>query len=170
VNEKGAKAPFSYPVRAIMPRKKPPRIIVQRLPHAEGLPLPVRMTKGASGCDIAAAVDDDVILKPSARALIPTGFRFEIPPGYEVQVRSRSGLAIKCGICVLNSPGTIDSDYRGEVKIILANLGNADFIIRRGDRIAQLVVAPVAADIDFTEFKELTETTRGSGGFGHTGV
>jgi dUTP pyrophosphatase len=155
-----------------MPKKLPPKIIVQRLPHGQGLPLPARMTAGASGADIAAAVpaDADVVLQPSSRALVPTGFCFEIPKGFEVQVRSRSGLAIKHGVCVLNSPGTIDSDYRGEVKVILANLGSAPFTIKRGDRIAQLVVAPVAYTIDFTENATLTETTRGAGGFGHTGV
>jgi len=155
-----------------MPKKVSPKIIVQRLPHGEGLPVPVRMTTGSSGADIAAAVDAnaDVVLQPSSRALLPTGFCFEIPQGYEVQVRSRSGLAIKHGVCVLNSPGTIDSDYRGEVKVILANLGNAPFTIKRGDRIAQLVVAPVANKVDFTEQDALTETSRGSGGFGHTGV
>jgi dUTP pyrophosphatase len=153
-----------------MPKKNPPKIIVRRLPHAAGLPLPDRMTKGSSGADIAAAVDVDVVLQPSSRALIPTGFCFEIPQGYEVQVRSRSGLAIKHGVFVLNSPGTIDSDYRGEVKVILANTGNAGFTIKRGDRIAQLVVASVAGTIDFSENATLTETTRGNGGFGHTGV
>jgi dUTP pyrophosphatase len=153
-----------------MPKKNSPRIIVQRLPHAAGLPLPVRMTKGASGADIAAAVDVDVVLQPSSRALIPTGFCFEIPQGLEVQVRSRSGLVVKHGVFVLNSPGTIDSDYRGEVKVILANTGTADFTVKRGDRIAQLVVVPVASTVDFSENATLTETSRGAGGFGHTGV
>ncbi len=153
-----------------MPKKAPPKINVLRLPHGEGLPLPQRMTKGSSGADIAAAVDGDVVLQPSSRALIPTGFSFEIPIGYEVQVRSRSGLAIKSGVAVLNSPGTIDADYRGEIKIILINHGSSDFIIKRGDRIAQLVVAEVAHDIDFVENTELSKTTRGHGGFGHTGV
>jgi dUTP pyrophosphatase len=155
-----------------MPKKSSKKIIVRRLPHGVGLPLPKRMTRGASGADIAAAVDAgvDVVLQPSSRALVPTGFCFEIPQGYEVQVRSRSGLAIKHGVCVLNSPGTIDSDYRGEVKVILANLGSADFAVKRGDRIAQLVVAPVASKIDFKEKKTLTPTSRGAGGFGHTGV
>jgi dUTP pyrophosphatase len=155
-----------------MPKKASPKIIVQRLPHAEGLPVPVRMTAGSSGADIAAAVEAnaDVVLQPSSRALVPTGFCFEIPQGFEVQVRSRSGLAIKHGVCVLNSPGTIDSDYRGEVKVILANHGNAPFTIKRGDRIAQLVVAAVANKIDFAENDTLTETSRGAGGFGHTGV
>jgi dUTP pyrophosphatase len=153
-----------------MQKKSPPKIIVQRLPHGAGLPVPARMTTGSSGCDIAAAVEAEVVLEPSARALVPTGFRFEIPVGYEVQVRSRSGLAIKHGVFVLNSPGTIDSDYRGEVKIVLANAGSAPFTIKRGDRIAQVVVAPVASKIDFAEKASVSETARGAGGFGHTGV
>ena len=128
------------------------------------------MTAGSSGCDIAAAVETDVLLEPSARALVPTGFCFEIPKGYEVQVRSRSGLAIKHGVFVLNSPGTIDSDYRGEVKIILANAGSAPFTIKRGDRVAQIVVSPVANKVDFTEESSVSKTKRGAGGFGHTGV
>ncbi len=153
-----------------MPKKTPPRIIVRRLPHGEGLPLPGRMTKGSSGCDVCAAVAVDVELQPSSRALVPTGLCLEIPHGYEVQVRSRSGLAVKHGVFVLNSPRTIDSDYRGEVKVILANTGSAPFTIKRGDRIAQLVVAPVAANVDFTESGPISETGRGAGGFGHTGV
>lgn len=128
------------------------------------------MTKGSSGCDVCAAVETDVVLQPGGRALVPTGFCFEIPQGYEVQVRSRSGLAVKHGVFVLNSPGTIDSDYRGEVKVILANTGSAPFTIKRGDRIAQLVVAPVASDVDFAESENISETRRGAGGFGHTGV
>ena len=153
-----------------MPKKPLPKIIVQRLAHGKGLTLPARMTKGSSGCDVCAAVETDVVLEPAGRALVPTGFCFEIPQGYEVQVRSRSGLAVKHGVFVLNSPGTIDSDYRGEVKVILANTGNAPFTIKRGDRIAQLVVAPVAADIDFAESGNISETKRGAGGFGHTGM
>ena len=153
-----------------MPKKNPKKIIVRRLPHGKGIPLPLRMTKDASGCDIAAAVDAEVIMEPGSRALIPTGFCFEIPKGFEVQVRSRSGLAIKHGVMVLNSPGTIDADYRGEVKVILANFGSAPFAVRRGDRIAQLVVAPVASNIDFAEKKSISRTPRGAGGFGHTGV
>jgi dUTP pyrophosphatase len=153
-----------------MPKKSPPKIIVQRLEHGKGLPLPVRMTKGSSGCDVCAAVETDMVLEPAGRALVPTGFCFEIPQGYEVQVRSRSGLAVKHGVFVLNSPGTIDSDYRGEVKVILANTGNAPFTIRRGDRIAQLVVAPVANNVDFAESESISATKRGAGGFGHTGV
>jgi dUTP pyrophosphatase len=144
--------------------------MVRRLPHAGDLPIPLRMTKGSSGCDIAAAVEADVLLEPSGRALVPTGFCFEIPQGYEVQVRSRSGLAIKHGVFVLNSPGTIDSDYRGEVKVILANAGSAPFTIKRGDRIAQLVVAAVAGNVDFAESESVSETGRGAGGFGHTGI
>ena len=153
-----------------MPKKTPPKIMVRRLPHAGDLPIPLRMTKGSSGCDIAAAVEADVVLQPSGRALVPTGFCFEIPQGYEVQVRSRSGLAIKHGVFVLNSPGTIDSDYRGEVKVILTNAGSAPFTIKRGDRIAQLVVAGVSNDIDFKESASVSETDRGTGGFGHTGI
>jgi dUTP pyrophosphatase len=145
-------------------------IKVVRLEHATGLPLPVRMTPGSSGCDVCAAVTVDVILAPGERALVPTGFCFEIPIGYEIQVRPRSGLAIKHGVTLLNTPGTIDADYRGEVKIILINLGSADFKISRGDRIAQLVVAQVAHNTIFIETAEMETTARGSGGFGHTGV
>ncbi|HMD69266.1 MAG TPA: dUTP diphosphatase [Chitinivibrionales bacterium] len=151
-------------------KKSTPRIIVQRLAHGAGLPVPARMTSGSSGCDVYAAIETDVVLEPSARALVPTGFCFEIPKGFEVQVRSRSGLAIKHGVFVLNSPGTIDADYRGEVKVILANAGSAPFTIKRGDRIGQLVVAPVANNIDFVESGNISETKRGAGGFGHTGV
>jgi dUTP pyrophosphatase len=115
-------------------------------------------------------VETDVVLEPAGRALVPTGFCFEIPQGYEVQVRSRSGLAVKHGVFVLNSPGTIDSDYRGEVKVILANTGSAPFAIKRGDRIAQLVVAPVANNVDFAESESISATKRGAGGFGHTGI
>jgi dUTP pyrophosphatase len=146
-----------------------PLILVKRLPHALGLDLPKRMTDHASGCDVTAAVESDVVIPPMGRTLIPTGLILEIPPGYEVQVRPRSGLAIKHGVTVLNAPGTIDADYRGEVKVILANLGSEPFIVKRGDRIAQLVPAKVAAEIDFRESEALSETERGAGGFGHTG-
>lgn len=145
-------------------------IKVVRLEHAAGLQIPVRMTPGSSGCDVCAAVTVDVVLAPGERALVPTGFCFEIPIGYEIQVRPRSGLAIKHGVTLLNTPGTIDADYRGEVKIILINLGSADFKISRGDRIAQLVVAQVAHNTIFIEAAEVEATARGSGGFGHTGV
>jgi dUTP pyrophosphatase len=146
-----------------------PFILVKRLPHAEGLTLPSRMSAHASGFDAAAAVEHDVVIPPSGRALIPTGLIFDIPSGYEVQVRPRSGLAVKNGVTVLNSPGTIDADYRGEVKVVLVNLGIESFTVKRGDRIAQLVPAAVAADIDFKESQEVSGTTRGAGGFGHTG-
>ncbi len=143
---------------------------VQRLPHAEGLALPAYETEGSAGLDLRAAIadGDEIVLKPLGRALIPTGLRIAVPQGYEVQVRPRSGLALKFGITCLNSPGTIDSDYRGEVGVILVNLGSEDFVIRRGDRIAQMVVASharIAWDIQ----GELTSTARGEGGFGSTG-
>ncbi len=144
-------------------------IHVKRLPHGEGLPIPQKMTPGSSGSDIAAAIEESIVLKPGERILVPTGFIFEIPPGYEVQVRPRSGLAWKHGITVLNTPGTIDSDYRGEVKVILANLGNEPITLNRGERIAQVIPTAVAAELDFQEKNSLTETKRGPGGFGHTG-
>ncbi|MBN1600496.1 MAG: dUTP diphosphatase [Chitinispirillaceae bacterium] len=145
-------------------------IRIVRLEHATGLSIPVRMTPGSSGCDICAAVSEDIIIMPGERVLVPTGFCFEIPIGYEIQIRPRSGLAIKHGITVLNAPGTIDADYRGEVKIILINSGSADFKICRGDRIAQLVIAQVAHNTIFIEADEMESTSRGSGGFGHTGM
>jgi len=137
-----------------------------RLPHGDGLPLPKYATEDAAGLDIASA--ENLTLEPGARHAFATGFAIEIPPGYEVQVRPRSGLAIRHGITCLNTPGTIDSDYRGEVKVILANLGDEPFEVRRGERIAQLVPAPVLR-AHFTEVHELEETARGSGGFGSTG-
>lgn len=148
----------------------PITIIAKRLDHATGLPLPGRMTAGSSGCDICAAIENDLVLEAGGRALIPTGFCFEMPLGYEIQVRPRSGLAFKYGITILNSPGTIDADYRGEVKILLANFGDQPFTIRRGDRIAQLVPMKIPEKIDFEEQDSITETQRGAGGFGHTGV
>jgi dUTP pyrophosphatase len=146
-------------------------IFVKRLPHAEGLPLPERMTPGSSGCDVAAAVPGDgaMVIPKGGRALVPTGLVFEIPQGFEVQVRPRSGLAVKAGVTVLNAPGTIDADYRGEVKVILVNLGEAAFTVKRGERIAQLVPMRVAEDLVFEESKEVNDTVRGEGGFGHTG-
>lgn len=145
----------------------PIRISVQRLPHGEGLPLPAYATHGAAGMDVVAA--EDLILAPGARHAVATGFAMAIPDGYEVQVRPRSGLALKHGITCLNTPGTIDSDYRGEVKVILANLGSAPFPIARGERIAQLVPAVVQrAALD--EVASLDETLRGAGGFGSTGM
>lgn len=141
-------------------------IAIRRLPHGADLPLPAYATPGAAGMDVVAA--EDVTLPPGSRAAIATGFAMAIPTGYEVQVRPRSGLALKHGITCLNTPGTIDSDYRGEVKVILANLGAEPFAVRRGERIAQLVPAPVLhARLD--EVDELDATVRGDGGFGSTG-
>ena len=142
-------------------------IAIQRLPHGEGLPLPAYATGGAAGMDVVAA--EELVLEPGARHAVATGFAMAIPQGFEVQVRPRSGLALKHGITCLNTPGTIDSDYRGEVKVILANLGSEPFPIRRGDRVAQLVPAPVQRAV-FDEVTNLDETTRGAGGFGSTGV
>jgi dUTP pyrophosphatase len=141
-------------------------IKLSRLPHGEGLPLPRYASDDAVGLDVSAA--EDLALQPGERHAVATGFAIEIPRGYEVQVRPRSGLAIKNGITCLNTPGTIDSDYRGEVKVILINLGQQVFEIRRGERIAQLVPAPVLR-ADFVEVSTLGETGRGSGGFGSTG-
>ena len=142
------------------------RIAVQRLPHGEGLPLPRYATAGAAGMDVVAA--EDVVIPPTGRHAVATGFAIGIPDGYEVQVRPRSGLALKHGVTCLNTPGTIDSDYRGEVKIILVNLGTEPFPVRRGERIAQLVAAPVLR-AELLEVRALDETTRGAGGFGSTG-
>ena len=147
-----------------------PVIPIQRLPHAEGLPLPAYETAQAAGMDLRAAIpeQEDFVLHPGARRAVPTGLAFALPPGFEGQVRPRSGLALKAGVTCLNTPGTIDADYRGEVKVILINLGEEDFVIRRGDRIAQLVIAPVIqASWDVVE--TLDETARGAGGFGSTG-
>ena len=141
-------------------------IALHRLPHGEGLPLPAYATEGAAGMDVVAAEDLD--LAPGARHAVATGFAMAIPENYEVQVRPRSGLALKHGITCLNTPGTIDSDYRGEVNVILANLGDAPFPIRRGDRIAQLVPAPVQR-ARFNLVDSLDDTARGVGGFGSTG-
>ena len=141
-------------------------IKLTRLVHGEDLPFPVYATDGAAGLDIVTAVD--LSLAPGERMAVPTGFAIEIPPGYEVQVRPRSGLALKHGVTCLNTPGTIDSDYRGEVKVILANLGGETFSVSRGERIAQLVPAPVLR-ATFEEVAELSESGRGSGGFGSTG-
>jgi dUTP pyrophosphatase len=142
-------------------------IKLKRLPHGEGLPLPAYATAHAAGLDVVAA--EDLTLAPGARHAVATGFAIAIPEGYEVQVRPRSGLALKHGVTCLNTPGTIDADYRGEVRVILANLGAEPFEIRRGDRIAQLVPAPVL-QTRFAEVEELDATARGEGGFGSTGV
>lgn len=148
-----------------------PTINIMRLDHADGLELPSYETKGSAGMDIRAAVleDEKLTLSPNQRVLVPTGLIFEIPQGYEVQIRPRSGLAFKNGVTCLNTPGTIDSDYRGEIKVLLINLGLEEFEISRGMRIAQMVVAPVT-QATLLETNELGETDRGVGGFGSTGV
>ncbi|MEC7305983.1 MAG: dUTP diphosphatase [Pseudomonadota bacterium] len=146
-----------------------PEIQVQRLPHFEGLSLPSYATAGAAGMDVEAAVEADIVLSPGARTAVPSGLAMAIPAGFEMQVRPRSGLALKHGVTVANAPGTIDSDYRGEVKIMLVNHGEADFTITRGMRIAQLVVAPVSL-ARLAVADRLETTDRGDGGFGSTGV
>ena len=141
---------------------------IRRLPHAAGLETPSYATASSAGMDIRAAVDDILELSPGERALIPTGLQISLPTGFEAQVRPRSGLAARHGLTVLNTPGTIDADYRGEIKIILINLGAEPFVVRRGERIAQLVVARHAS-VRWREEAELENTSRGEGGFGHTG-
>jgi dUTP pyrophosphatase len=147
-----------------------PTVPITRLPHAEGLPLPAYETDQAAGMDLRAAVPDEepLTLRPGSRFPVPTGLAFALPPGFEGQVRPRSGLAFKHGVTCLNSPGTVDADYRGEVKVILVNHGEEDFVIRRGERIAQLVIAPVVQAV-WAEVESLDETVRGAGGFGSTG-
>ena len=148
-----------------------PRLLIKRL-HPErdhDLPLPRYMTPGAAGMDVVAASVEPLVLDRGARVLVPTGLALEVPAGFEVQVRPRSGLALKSGVTVANAPGTIDSDYRGEVGVILVNLGDAPFTIQRGDRVAQLVVAPVV-QVDVQLVEDLSESERGGGGFGHTGA
>jgi dUTP pyrophosphatase len=145
-------------------------IAIQRLPHGADLNLPAPQSLGAAGADLRAAIGEDaeIEIAPGGRALVPCGFAMALPEGFEGQVRPRSGLAIRHGVTVLNAPGTIDADYRGEVKVILVNLGDEAFVIRRGDRIAQLVVAPVTR-FTLREVDTLPATERGSGGFGSTG-
>lgn len=144
-------------------------IVVKRLAHNADLPLPAYETEGAAGADIRAAIGEPLVLVPGDRRLVPTGLVFQIAEGFEVQVRPRSGLAARHGLTVLNTPGTIDSDYRGEIGVILINLGPDPVTIARGDRIAQIVVAPVSRGT-FSEETELDETIRGTGGFGSTGL
>ncbi|MFD2678957.1 dUTP diphosphatase [Camelimonas lactis] len=144
-------------------------ILLRRLPHAADLPPPAYATAGAAGFDLRAAIDGEITLAPGTRVLAPTGFCFAVPAGWEIQVRPRSGLAAKHGVTLLNTPGTIDSDYRGEVFVCLINLGKEAFIIRRGDRIAQAVAAP-APQWRLREVAALDDTARGAGGFGSTGV
>ena len=147
-----------------------PALRLKRLPHAEGLPLPAYQTSHAAGLDLVAAVPDaqPLVLAPGSRALVPTGIVIELPPGYEAQMRPRSGLALKHGVTLLNSPGTIDADYRGELMLILVNHGEEPFAVRRGDRIAQLIVAPVTR-VDIEVVEETSGSERGEGGFGSTG-
>jgi dUTP pyrophosphatase len=156
-----------------MSAKKSDRTIevhILRLPHAEGLPLPSYQSAAAAGMDLLAAIasNTQLVLEPRARDVVPTGLVLELPTGFEGQVRPRSGLAMKHGVTVLNAPGTIDADYRGEVKVLLVNLGSEPFVIERGMRIAQLVVAPVTR-VELQEKKSLENSARGTGGFGSTG-
>jgi dUTP pyrophosphatase len=148
-----------------------PQLLIQRLPHAEGLDLPRYETAGAAGFDLVAAVpvNSPLKLENFSRQLVPTGLRLQIPEGYEAQVRPRSGLALKFGITVLNSPGTIDHDYRGELQVLLVNLGGETFVVERGMRIAQMVIAPVTRVV-LREVDRLDETARAGGGFGSTGI
>ncbi len=144
-------------------------LYIKRLSHAEDIELPGYSTEGSAGMDMRAAVDGELVLKPGERTLVPTGLAIALPTGYEAQIRPRSGLAIKHGIMLANSPGTIDSDYRGEIKIIMYNSSDESFVIKRGDRIAQMVIARhERAELNVVE--ELPSSERGSGGFGHTGI
>ncbi len=145
-----------------------PSVQIQALPHGQGIDLPFYATNHAAGADLRAAIDSDVIIEPGCRALIKTGFAMALPDNFEAQIRPRSGLALKHGITVLNSPGTIDADYRGEIGIILINHGDSDFTVQRGDRIAQMVIAPFV-QADFKAVESLSETKRGAGGFGSSG-
>ncbi|MDY0881821.1 dUTP diphosphatase [Dongia soli] len=145
-------------------------VSVRRLPHAADLPLPAYATAQAAGLDLTAAIDGAIDLAPGERKLVPTGLQVALPAGYEAQVRPRSGLALKHGITVLNSPGTIDADYRGEIGVILINLGDKSFTIQRGERIAQMILAPVSQLVWREQGETLEETQRGSGGFGSTGT
>jgi dUTP diphosphatase len=151
-----------------MPHKKI-KIRISRIKSGNSdISLPSYATQDSSGMDVCAAIENELVVKQGATVLVPTGFSIEVPHGFEAQIRPRSGLALKQGITVLNSPGTIDSDYRGEVRIILSNFGRNDFIIHKGDRIAQMVIAPVV-QAEWEEVPDLVQTKRGAGGFGHTG-
>jgi dUTP pyrophosphatase len=145
------------------------RVLLQRLPHGHDLPLPLYQTEHAAAMDLSAAVTEPLVIGPGERALVPCGFAMALPHGYEAQVRPRSGLASQHGVTVVNSPGTIDADYRGEVKVALVNLGSAPFTVSRGTRVAQLLVAPVPR-VEWDEVGELPMSRRGPGGFGHTGT
>jgi len=146
----------------------PLAVAIRRLPHGADLPLPDYATAGSAGLDLVAAIEGEITLAPGERRLVPAGIAIALPAGYEAQLRPRSGLAVRHGVTLVNSPGTIDADYRGEVKVILVNFGEAPFAVRRGERIAQLVVAPVSA-VNFVERESLDATERGSKGFGSTG-
>ena len=145
-----------------------PRVLIARLPHGQGLELPAYMSAHAAGLDLPAALDEPLTIEPGDIVMIPTGLALAIPPGFEGQVRPRSGLAIKKGLTVVNAPGTIDADYRGEVKVGLINLGPSAVVIQRGDRVAQLIIAPVVR-AELAEVDQLPGTERGEGGFGSTG-
>ncbi|MCL4216347.1 MAG: dUTP diphosphatase [Candidatus Hydrogenedentes bacterium] len=147
---------------------KPVEVKITRAPEAADLPLPAYETPHSAGMDIRAAVVEPVTIEPGARALIPTGLHIALPEGYEAQIRPRSGLAVRHGISMVNTPGTIDADYRGEIRVILINLGQESFKVSRGDRIAQMIVAPVSR-VEWRETDSLDATVRGDGGFGHTG-
>ncbi|MDE2571313.1 MAG: dUTP diphosphatase [bacterium] len=143
-------------------------VAIRILPEGEGLPMPTYMTEHAAGADLYAAVEGELVIAPGERALVSAGFSMALPPGYEAQIRPRSGLALRHGVTLLNSPGTIDADYRGTVAVILANLGGEPFVLHRGDRVAQMVVAPVA-HARFEAAAELPASARAGGGFGSTG-
>ncbi|MBO6586726.1 MAG: dUTP diphosphatase [Gracilimonas sp.] len=145
------------------------QVLIKKLDHAKDLPLPNYESVAAAGMDVRAAVETPIVIKPGERTLIPTGLQMALPEGYEAQIRPRSGLAIRNGITMLNAPGTIDADYRGEVKVIAINHGEEEFVVNHGDRIAQMVIAPVT-QLPLLEVDELDETDRGEGGFGSTGV
>src|SRR5688572_30351412 len=156
------------PTTVETPLAQPVTVKLKRLPGAQGLPLPTRMSLQAAGFDLAAAVPGPVTLEPGEIRVVPCGFSMSIPPGYEAQVRPRSGLASRSGITLVNTPGTIDSDYRGEVMVPLINLGRSAFVVERGMRVAQMVIVPVPP-IQIVEVDDLDATDRGTGGFGHTG-
>ena len=143
-------------------------VAIRILPEGEGLPMPTYMSADAAGADLYAAVDGELVLEPGGRALVPAGFAMALPPGYEAQIRPRSGLALRHGVTLLNSPGTVDADYRGPVCVILANLGSEPFTVRRGDRIAQMVIAAVAR-ASFQTADDLPQSQRAEAGFGSTG-
>ena len=145
------------------------KVQVKKLPHSEGLSLPKYMSEHAAGMDLYAAVESQIIIPPGSWRLVPTGIVIALPEGFEAQVRPRSGLALKSGVSILNTPGTVDADYRGEVGVILMNHSKQDLLIKRGDRIAQMIINKIER-IEFEEVKELPETGRNSGGFGHTGI